>query len=379
MPNNLKVAIVHDFLVAYGGAERVLEALCEMFPNAPIYTLLCDKEKMRGKLEKREIHTSFLQKFPRFLRKRYRYLLPLMPTAPETFNLRDFDLIITSSGAWSKGIVTRLDVLHVCYMHSPMRFVWDQSDEYLRQQKKKGLRGFLIRMILNYIRIWDRAAADRPDYLIANSKYTQDRIKKYYGRKSAVIYPPVMIPRSGTLEDETASPRERNYFLVVSRLSPYKKVDIIVEAFNKLELPLVVIGEGTQKKYLKSIARANVKIMGWQEEEILRKYYQNARGIIYAAEEDFGLTIAEAMGYGVPAIALSRGGAKELITEGKTGEFFDAAVPEVIADGVRRFMENEKKYDRESIKTEAEKFRKERFIKELQDYIEDKLKTWALK
>lgn len=367
MLHKLKVAVVHDFLVAYGGAERVLEVLCEMFPDAPIYTLLYDKEKMKGKFEGKKIHASFLQKFPKFLRKRYRYLLPFMPTAPETFDLRDFDLIISSSGAWSKGIVTRLDVPHVCYMHSPMRFVWDESDQYLRQQQKKGWQAFFIRLVLSYIRVWDKAAADRPDCIIANSKYTQDRIKKYYGRESMVIYPPLPCETKNSSEARLKS--AKGYFLVVARLSPYKKVNMIVEAFNKLELPLVVVGEGNQKKYLRSIAKENVKIIGWQGEDKLQQYYQNARCVVHAAVEDFGLTVAEAMAHGVPALAIRKGGVKEILSEGKTGEFFDAATPEVIADGVRRFMENEKRYDREFIKSEAEKFSKERFILEFSKFI----------
>ena len=190
MDKNLKVALVHDFLVQYGGAERVLEVLADIFPEAPIYTLIYDKERMGEKFAGRKIHTSFLQKFPKFLRKRYKWLLPFMPTAPETWDLREFGLVISSSGAWAKGIVTRLDTIHICYMHSPMRFVWDTNEEYLREQEMARPINFFSRLLINYIRLWDKVAADRPDYIIANSKYTQERIKKYYGRESGVIYPP---------------------------------------------------------------------------------------------------------------------------------------------------------------------------------------------
>lgn len=369
---NLKVALVHDFLVQYGGAERVLEALCEMFPTAPIYTLLYDKGKMRGKFADKVIVPSFLQKFPNFLRKRYQYLLPLMPTAPETFNLRDFDLVITSSGAWSKGIVTRLNTIHISYMHSPMRFVWDANEDYLRQQRKSGGLNFLARMVFNYIRVWDKVAADRPDHLIANSVYTQKRIKKYYGRESTVIYPPVCVNASRGRTSTTTvevGPRPGGYFLIVSRLSPYKKIDAAVEAFNKLKLPLVMIGEGRQEKYLKSIAEENVKILGWQADEKLREYFSGARAFIFAGVDDFGLSPVEAMSFGVPVLALRQGGALETVIEGKTGEFFDAATPEVIADGVRRLLENEKKYDKNFIVDRAEEFSKERFTKELMEYI----------
>lgn len=365
---NIKVALVHDFLTQYGGAERVLEVMSEMFPGAPIYTLLYDKEKMRGKFADKVIHSSFLQKFPKFLRKRYKYLLPLLPTAPETFDLREFDLVLSSSGAWSKGIVVRLDTVHLSYIHSPMRFVWDANEDYLRQQGKEAGINFFARSILNYIRIWDKSAADRPDHLIANSKYTQQRIKKYYGRESTVIYPPVDI---ASCRDE-AVPRlydgERP-FIIVSRLSPYKKIEAVIEAFNKLGLPLVIIGEGQQEKYLRSIAKENVKFLGWQPDGQIQKHYQNARAFIFASVDDFGMAPVEAMSFGAPVLAIRKGGVKEVVIEGQTGEFFDAATPEVIADGVRRLVENEKNYDKQVIIDRAKEFSKERFVRELGEYI----------
>jgi glycosyltransferase involved in cell wall biosynthesis len=369
---DLKVALVHDFLTQYGGAERVLEVMTEMFPEAPIYTLLYDREKMRGKFQDRDIRTSFLQKFPKFLKRKVKYLLPFLPTAPETFDLRDFDLVITSSSAWSKGIVTRLNVIHISYIHSPMRFVWDSNEEYLLQQEKSHSVNFFARMISNYIRVWDKVAADRPDYIIANSKYTQERIKKYYGRESTVIYPPVSLRKQAHLRNVTGGSVSKNsesYFLVVSRLSPYKKIDAVVEAFNKLELPLVVIGEGQQEKYLRSIAKKNVKIIGWQPEEKVREYYSKARAFIFAGVDDFGIAPVEAMAHGVPVVALRIGGVKETVIEGKTGEFFDAAIPEVIVDGVRSLMENEKNYDKNFIISRAREFSKERFVKEFEEYI----------
>ncbi len=385
---NLRVAIVHDFLTDFGGAERVLEVMCEMFPAAPIYTLLYDKKQMRGKFSDKTIHTSFLQKFPKFLRKRKKWLLPLMPTAPEIFDLRDFDLVLSSSGAWSKGIVTRLNTTHIAYVHSPIRFAWDVNGEYLEQQKKGGAIRLCARLILNYIRVWDKAAADRPDALIANSKYTQGRIRKYYGRESVVIYPPVggnfQFPISNfesnhnfeikKLEIESKLKiRNSKFFLVVSRLSPYKKIDMVVEAFNKLELPLVVIGEGQQEKYLRSIAKDNVKILGYQPDEETAKYYAGARAFIFAGVDDFGIAPAEAMAYGVPVLAIRKGGVKEIVIEGQTGEFFDAATPEVIADGVRRLVENEKNYDKQVIINKAKEFSKERFVREFGEYIKNKI------
>lgn len=382
--DKLKVALVHDFLNQYGGAEKVLEALSEMFPTAPIYTLLYDKEKMHGKFADKVVHASYLQKFPQFLRRRPKWILPFFPAAPEAFDFREFDLVISSSGAWSKGIVTRLNVAHIAYVHSPMRFVWDENDEYLRQQEKGRAINFCARLLMNYIRIWDKEAAERPDYLIANSQYTQARIEKYYRRESTVIYPPVDVERISHIVDRGEHSKEGDTryamhdarpFLVVSRLAPYKKIDAVVEAFNKLGLPLVVIGEGPQEKYLRSIANQNVQILGWLPDAEVAQYYAQARAFVFAGVDDFGLAPVEAMAQGVPVLAIKKGGARETVTAGVTGEFFDAAVPEVIVDTVRRFMEQEEKYDRQYIVNRAREFSKERFIKELTGYIEAILKS----
>ena len=367
---DMRIAIVHDFLTDFGGAERFLAVLCEMFPEAPIYTLLYDKEKMRGRFSEKVVYASFLQKFPKFLRRRKKWLLPLMAVAPEIFDLRDFDLVISSSGAWSKGIVTRVNTTHIAYIHSPMRFVWDANSEYLGQQKKNKAISLCTRLVLNYIRVWDKVAADRPDFLIANSKYTQERIRKYYGKESTIIYPPAAQDTRYKIQDTNKSqiPNPK-FFLVVSRLSPYKKIDMVVEAFNKLGLPLVVIGEGQQEKYLRSIASENVKILGYQSDEKIVQYHAGARAFVFAGVDDFGIAPVEAMTHGVPVLAIRKGGALEIVEEGKTGEFFDAATPEVIADGVRRLVENESVYDKEYIRKKAEKFSREKFVEEFSDYI----------
>ncbi len=214
--------------------------------------------------------------------------------------------------------------------------------------------------MLNYIRIWDKAAADRPDHLIANSKYTQERIRKYYGRDSEIIYPPVTINNQETRNNNQTNSNNQNsnskHFLIVSRLSPYKKIDMVVEAFNKLSLPLVVIGEGQQEKYLRKIASGNVEILGWKSDEDVEKYYQNARAFVFAGVDDFGMAPVEAMAHGIPVLAIRKGGILEIVEEGKTGEFFDASTPEVIADGVRRFVENEANYNGREMKSRAEKF-----------------------
>lgn len=363
--SNLKVALVHDFLNQYGGAEKVLEVLSEIFPEAPIYTIIYDSEKMQGKFKDREIRTSYLQKLPKFFRRRLKLFLPFFPTAPESYDLREYDLVISSSSAWSKGIVTRLDTIHIAYIHSPMRFVWDYNEKYLHEERKEKL-GFLIRPILSYFRLWDKLAADRPDYLIANSQYTRKRIIKYYRRESEIIYPPVKQEIRSMKQESKNSDK---YFLIVSRLSAYKKIDKAIEAFNKLELPLLIVGTGKEKKRLKKIAGKNIKFIGYQSDEKLPKIFEGARAFIFPGVDDFGIAPAEAMTYGIPVIAIREGGIVEIVEEGKTGEFFASSTPEIIADGVRRFCENEKNYDKNYIKQSVEKFGKERFKREMEKYI----------
>jgi glycosyltransferase involved in cell wall biosynthesis len=372
----IKIALVHDFLVQRGGAERVLLELSEMYPEAPIYTMLYDEEMMRGMFDGKDVRPSYLQKFPAFLKRHYQWLLPFFPVIPETFDLREYDLVISSSGAWSKGIVTKLDTIHVAYLHSPMRFVWDYNDKYLKERKKEKF-GFFFRFVFNYLRVWDRLAAERPDYLIANSIYTQKRIEKYYRRESAVIYPPVSMEHGAHSMEQSAEYDTKklmkleaeSYFLVVSRLSPYKKVDLVVEAFNKLGLPLVVIGNGQQEKHLRKIAKENVHILGWQDDHTISQYYKNAQAFIFPGEDDFGIAPVEAMVAGVPVIAFRKGGALETVQEGITGEFFDAQTPEVLADGVRRFLNKKDGYGKDAIKKRSEEFSGERFRKKFGAYI----------
>jgi glycosyltransferase involved in cell wall biosynthesis len=372
--NKLQVALVHDFLNQYGGAERVLLTLHELYPAAPIYTLLYDPKKMRGKFKNADIRPSFLQKFPKLLKKRQKYLLPFLPTAPETFNLRDYDLVISSSGAWSKGIIVKPKTIHICYCHSPMRFAWDWNEKYLGEQKFGSGRRIFARLFLNYIRMWDKAAADRPDFFIANSHATQTRIKKYYGRESAVVYPPVNVDQSQDL----VLGSEKDYFLIVSRLSPYKKVETAIEAMNKLNLPLLVIGEGDLKyvKYLKSIAGPKTKFLGWKSDEETKKYFAGCRAFIFPGEDDFGIAPVEAMSLGKPVIALRRGGATETVIEGETGEFFDESAIEVLADAVRRFQENEKSYNPAKIRSQAEKFSKDIFMENIRTTIEQMMEEY---
>ncbi len=364
-----KTAFVHDFLVSYGGAERVLESLIKLDLEAPIYTLLYDPDAMKGRFSGREIRTSFLQKLPKFFRKRYRFLLPLFAVAAESLDLREFDTVISSSGAWSNGIVTRLRTMHIAYLHSPMRLLWDTNERYLDTARLRGPGRFLGRLYLSYLRVWDREAADRPDMLVSNSEYTRERALKYYRRDSVVVHPAVTlseyshpsdggshpsprkagelpsgrgshpsVPNTGQLPSGRGAGEREDFFLVVSRLTASKGIDIAIEAFNKLQLPLRIVGEGRERRHLESFAKKNIDFLGSVDDAELVSLYRLATAVIVPSEEDFGMAAAEAVSLGTPAIVLDKGGTAEIVTEGKTGEYFGAATPEVLADAVRRFL-----------------------------------------
>lgn len=366
--NGLKIAIVHDFLTYWGGAEQVLLSFHRIWPDAPIYTLLYDEKIVKEYFPGAKIKASFLQKFPRFLRRRKKYILPLAGIAPETLDLKDFDLVISSSSSFAKGIIVKPKTIHISYCHTPTRFLWDWYFEYLRENNLGIIKKIFAVPILHYLRMWDKSVADRVDYFIANSHSTQKRIEKFYRTQSKVIYPPVDMNKFRTLNAKCRT-KEKKYFLIVSRLSAYKKIDVAIEAFNKLDWPLYIIGDGEQKEYLKSIAGKNIKFLGFVKKEELPEYYRNARALIFPGEDDFGIAPVEAMSEGTPVIALRKGGAKETVIEGVTGDFFDYSASPLVAEAVVRFVENEKKYDSGAIASHAEKFSRERFEKEIKDYI----------
>jgi len=366
----MKVALIHDYLIRFGGAERVFLELAKMFPEAPIYTFLYDQEKMGEWFPSERVRPSFLQKFPQFLRRHHKWLLPLMATVPETFDLREFDLVISSSSAFAKGVIVRPKTTHISYCHNAARFLWDYSVEYLSQQKLGFCRQILADNIFSYLRLWDRSASKRVDYFIANSKTTASRIKKYYDRDSKVIYPPVNL---AAVQEHAANSSpvisDSDYFLIVSQFTPYKKIDIAVEAFNKLGLPLVIIGEGPQEEYLRNLAKPNVKILGWQSDQETAMYYKNCYAFVFPGEDDFGIAPIEAMSYGKPVVAFNAGGAQETVLPAMTGELFEAQTPEVLADGIRRLRENHKNYSPLVIRKWAEKFSAERFRREFMEFV----------
>lgn len=369
-----RVALVHDFLTYWGGAEQVLKSLHKLYPKAPIYTLLFD-ESLRERFPDADIRVSFLQKLPKFLRRRKSWLLPLFPVAAEKLDLSRYDLVISDSSSFAKGVVVRSRTFHLDYSHTPTRFLWDWSDNYLNENSWVAKFKFLIFPLVHLIRMWDRLAADRPDAYIANSKTTRARLAKYYRREGRVIYPPVDVEKFSALKPDPKV--QQDYYLIVSRLSPYKRVALAVEAFNKMGMKLVVAGTGSEEKKLRALAGPNVKILGFQTDAQLAELYKHCRAFIFPSEDDFGISAVEAMSFGKPVLAYQKGGALETVVDGVTGEFFASAVAEILADGVRRMEKNFAAYDAEKIKTHVRQFSRERFEKEFKEEVDKLLQAYA--
>ncbi len=367
---NRKIALVHDWLLNIGGAEKVLKTLHEIFPSAPIYTLFYNKKFTDEFIPDAEIRPSFLQKTYRAMGT-HKLLLPLLPTAIESIDLSEYDLVISSSVSFSKGLILKPKTRHICYCYSPMRQVWDWHAEY--KKEPHVIPRSVTALIQHFFRIWDRLASTRVDEFVAISENVRQRIRKYYGRDSTVIYPPVEFSSQPPIP-YTLYPKP--FFLIVSRLFKHKNIDIAVEAFNKLEWPLVVIGDGPELRRLKKQARStgsgqagsNIKFLGYQTDDMVRNYYAKCIAFIMPQEEDFGITPIEAMSFGKPVLALKRGGALEYMQEGINGEFFEDPTEEVLADGARRLKEgiDAGKYDPEIIKKTTERFSAERFKKEIE-------------
>lgn len=362
---DLKIAIVHDFLHGLGGAERVTLALSGIFPDAPIYTLIYTP-KLAPYFEGRRIVVSYLQRYSRLPAKS---LLPFYAQAIEQFDFSDFDVVVSSSHSFAKNIITPADTLHIAYIHSPMRYVWDTWHSYLKQQRLGPAVEGTMRNILSKIRIWDRLGSSRVDIFVANSKNVHNRIRKYYRRDSQVIYPPVDV--------EKISPRKehKDYFLVVSRLSYYKRVDLAVEACRELNVPLVVIGTGEQGTHLKQLAGEKTKILGWVDDDEKIKYLQNCRALIFPGEEDFGIVPVEAMAAGKPVIAFEKGGLLETVVDGKTGVFFNEPTVDSLKRALRLFIVKEKSFDYKAIRRHAEKFSKKIFQDKILDLVKESVKT----
>lgn len=359
----MKTALIYDWLVTMGGGEKTLAAIHEIFP-APIYALVKDAEWLsKSPFKEAEIHTSFLQKWP-YAERFYRYFLPFFPLAIEQFDLGKYDLLISISHAVAKGVLTQPHQLHLCYCLTPMRYAWDLTHSYVALlpfwQKALAYR------TLHKLRNWDIASLNRVDHFFAISQYVARRITRIYGKAAEVIYPPVDIARF------KASERRESYYLTVSRLVPYKKISLIVEAFaNMPDKKLIVIGDGPEMKRVKEKATSNVELLGHQSEEVVCDYMQRAKAFIFAAEEDFGIVVVEAQAAGTPVIAFGRGAALETVVDQKSGLFFPQQSPASLIEAVKRF--ETMTFDPHVIRESVRRFNKERFQKEFKEKIQKKV------
>jgi len=361
----LKVSIVHDWFVTYAGAERVVEQILAAFPSADIFSVVdflpCQQ---RDFLQGKNVNTSFIQKLP-FARNKYRGYLPLMPLAIEQLDVSGYDLVISSSHAVAKGVITGPDQLHVCYCHSPIRYAWDFQHQYLREAGlEKGLKSWLARWSLHKMRLWDVRTANGVDHFISNSDYIGRRIKKVYGRDSTTIYPNVAV------EDFPLIESKGDFYLTASRLVPYKKVDLIVRAFSAMpEKKLVVIGDGPQFAKVKASATPNIEVLGYQPFEVLKDYMMRAKAFLFAAEEDFGIIPVEAQACGTPVIAYGKGGVCETVVDGETGLFFYEQTEDAICIAVDAFSTGFV-CDPYKIRQHAERFSTAVFRQSFQAFVE---------
>lgn len=369
----MRVAVVCDWLIVYAGAERVLEQILQIFPDADLFCLvdfLVPED--RGFILHKKPQTTFIQRLP-LAKSRYRSYLPLMPLAIKRLDVSGYDLILSSSHAVAKGITTGPDQLHLSYVHSPMRYAWDLQRQYLQDAGlDEGIRGAMAKILLHYLRIWDKRSSNGVDYFAANSSYIAGRIAKAYGRESEVIYPPVDVEYYRMHKDK------EDFYLTVSRLVPYKKVGLLAEAFNAMpEKRLVVIGDGPEFEKIKKMAKGNIKLMGYQKSEVLREMMQKAKAFVFAAEEDFGITPLEAQACGTPVIAYGRGGALETVlplgTEKPTGIFFKEQTAESIQDAVACFEKERAVFTPESCRENALRFSAERFRESFARFVNDKI------
>lgn len=356
----MKVALVHDHLMQLGGAERVLAAFAETFPEAPVYTLMYDSAVVANVVDEKRLRSTKLQKLP-FRRWTYRASLPLMPSAIESLDLTEYDVVLSSASSFAKGVKVREGAVHLCYCHTPPRYLWNDADQYVASLLYPRFVKKIITSIVPWLRSWDFAAAQKVTHFIANSHEVSNRIQRYYGKKSTVLYPPVTLrvkPRSET----------QSYYLTGGRLVQYKRFDTVIDAFTRLRLPLVVYGNGPDLARLKARAGSNVVFVDRVSDEEVASLYSEAFAFIHPQLEDFGITVIEAMASGCPVIAYNRGGAAESIIDGVTGVLYDEQSWEAIGDAVIRFKTDN--FSATKIKSRGESFSKENFQRHLRELVE---------
>lgn len=368
----MRCALIHDWLISpIGGGEKCLEAIARLFPS-PVYTLVQNPSKLEGTyFETLDITSSFLQKMP-WIQSKYRNYFPLFPFAIERFDLKEFDLLISSSHCVAKGVITTPEQLHICYCYTPVRYAWDLTDDYLKDAGcDRGIKGSLSRFLLRRLKKWDAHASKRVDHFIAISHYVAQRIKTFYGREAHVIYPPV------DLSYYYLEEKKENYYVAASRFVSYKKIKMIVEAFSEMgDRKLVVIGDGPEWEKIKAAAGPNVELLGMQPNEVLRMHLQKAKAFVFAALEDFGILPIEAMSCGTPVIAFGEGALKETVIDGKTGLFFSEQTVDSLIHAVKKFERLE--FDPKKCRDRAELFSQDRFNREFKTFVLEKYNDFLL-
>ena len=364
----MKKALVHDWFSTYAGAEKCIESFTDIWDDFEIYSLIdflsdVDRDKI---LKGKRAHASFIQKLP-FAKSKYRNYLPLFPLAIEQFDLSGYDVVLSSSHAVAKGVLTHSNQLHIAYVHTPIRYAWDLYHQYLCESGlDRGLKGILAKYFLHKIRLWDASTANRVDHYVANSRYIARRIKKTYGKPSDVIYPPVDVDKF------TLREAKEEFYLTASRMVPYKKIDLIVEAFSQTDKKLLVIGDGPDMAKIKSKAGKNVELLGFASDETMADLMGRARAFVFAAEEDFGITPVEAQACGTPVICFGRGGARETVLDGESGLYFMEHNTKELLAAVAKFEQNYDKFEPAKIRENSLKFSHARFEAEIKSYVEKK-------
>lgn len=365
----MRVALVHDWLNGMRGGEKVLEVLCELYPQAEIFTLVYDPARISDTIRAHQVHTSFIQKLPGN-RRGYRNYLPLFPAAVEQFDLRGFDLVISSSHCVAKGALTEPQVPHICFCHTPMRYAWEQYHEYFPPERLGWFKRWLIPLALSRLRVWDVASSPRVDAFLANSAHVARRIRAYYGREARVVHPPVEAARFQPVK------RPGDHYLIASALVPYKRIDRAIAAFNEMKKPLIIVGQGPEYGRLKRLAGPTITFKSNVNDEEYLSLYATCRAFIFPGEEDFGITPLEAMASGRPVIAFGKGGARETVVDGRTGLFFAEPTPQSLAQAVQR---SEKiRWDTKRIRSRALEFDRPKFKQRLAAGIARSLREFNL-
>lgn len=373
---DLKVAIVHEWFDSYAGSERVVEQLLNVYPEADVFALVDFlDESTRGFLKGKDVRTSFIQKLP-FARKKFRSYLPLMPLAVEQFDLSRYDVVISSSHAVAKGVITHPDQLHICYCHSPIRYAWDMQAQYLSDSGlNRGVKSFIARAILHYLRLWDVRTANGVDYFVANSSYVARRIWRVYRRHATVIHPPVDVHKFPLME------KKDDFYVTASRLVPYKKVSLVVEAFNRMpDKKLVVIGAGPELSEIERVAGPNIEVLGYQSDSVLRDYISRSKAFVYAAIEDFGILPAEAQSCGTPLIALGSGGLLDILRTGRdpTGIAFNEQSSEAIVEAVEEYERRQLEFKPATCRENSMRFSPEQFRTAIGSFVASKWENSVL-